>query len=209
MSSSSSEEDVSTIVKGKAFLKHLKEKEIEKEKVVVIEEKKKDESSATKTKKVKEKGKEKKAKDWTDEEITLLIEMLEERPCLWDVFDKEYSKRDVRDVAYTDIASALDVTIESLKAKVNGLRAQFGRELAKVNKTKSGQSTDELYVPSWIHYQNLLFLAPVVKSSKSRDTLKHKITEVENDAEEEIKFQTPAQKKKSIADRGGSRILAE
>ena len=42
--SSSSEEDVSTIVKGKAFLKHLKEKEIEKEKVVVIEEKKKEES---------------------------------------------------------------------------------------------------------------------------------------------------------------------
>ena len=62
----------------------------------------------------------------------------------------------------------------SIKAKINGLRGQLGGEVAKVNKTKSGQSTDELYASSWIHYDRLSFLLPVIKSSKSRDTLKRK-----------------------------------
>ena len=35
-------------------------------------------------------------KDWADKEIFLLIDILEEKPCLWDVFDKEYTKRDVK-----------------------------------------------------------------------------------------------------------------
>ena len=59
--------------------------------------------------------------------------MLEEKPCLWDVFDKEYTKRDVKEIAYTEIASSLDTNIESIKAKINGLRAQLRREVAKVN----------------------------------------------------------------------------
>lgn len=127
--------------------------------------------------------------------------MFEERPCLWDCFDKEYSKRDARDIAYTEIASALAVAVTSLKTKINGLRAQFGRELAKVNKTKSGQSTDELYVPSWVHYQRLLFLVPVVKSAKSRGKRKCKIEveNLENDEDEDTKV--PTHKKKSIAER--------
>ena len=47
--------------------------------------------------------------------------MLEEKPCLRDAFDKEYTKRDVKEIAYTDIASSLDTNIESIRAKINGL----------------------------------------------------------------------------------------
>ena len=61
-------------------------------------------------KKTKSKG----GKDWTDEEISLLIGMLEEKPCFWDVFDKEYTKRDVKEIAYTEIASSLDTNIEPI-----------------------------------------------------------------------------------------------
>ena len=148
------------------------------------------------SKKTKSKG----GKDWTDEEISLLIDMLEEKPCLWDVFDKEYTKRDVKEIAYTEIASSLDTNIESIKAKINGLRAQLGREVAKVNKTKSGQSTDELYGSRWIHYDRLSFLLPVIKSSKSRDTLKRK-NEEENEEVEETRFPAPGLKKKTITER--------
>ena len=126
--------------------------------------------------------------------------MLEEKPCLWDVFDKEYTKWDAREKAYTEIASSLDTNIESIKAKINGLRAQLGREVAKVNKTKSGQSTDELYASSWIHYDRLSFLLPVIKSSKSRDTLKRK-NEEENEEVEETRFSTPGLKKKTDVER--------
>ena len=100
--------------------------------------------------------------------------MLEEKPCLWDVFDKEYTKRDVKKIAYTEITSSLDKNIESIKAKINALRAQLGRKVAKISKTKSVQSTDELDIPSWIHYKRLSFLLPEIKSSENRDTLKRK-----------------------------------
>ena len=126
--------------------------------------------------------------------------MLEEKLCLWDVFDQEYTKRDVKEIAYTEIASSLDTNIESIKAKINGLRAQFEREIAKVNKTKSGQSTDELYASSWIHYDRLSFLLPVIKLSKSRDSLKRK-NEEQNEEVEEKRFSTPGLKKKTLAKR--------
>ena len=186
---SSGKQDTPDMI-GKAFESHLKEKDTVKK---AKEEKEKEGNTAKKT---KSKG----GKDWTDEEISLLIDMLEEKPCLWDVFDKEYTKRDVKEIAYTEIASSLDTNIESIKAKINGLRAQLGREVAKVNKTKSGQSTDELYASSWIHYDRLSFLLPVIKSSKSRDTLKRK-NEEENEEVEETRFSTPGLKKKTIAER--------
>ena len=103
------------------------------------------------------------------------MDILKEKPCLWDVFDKEYTKRDAKEIVYTEIASSLDTNIESIKAKINGLRTQLGREVAKVNKTKGGQNTDELYASSWIHFDRLSYLLPVIKSSKSRDTLKRKM----------------------------------
>ena len=185
---SSDEQDTPNMT-GKAFESHLKEKDTAKK---AKEEKEKEGNTAKKT---KSKG----GKDWTDEEISLLIDMLEEKPCLWDVFDKEYTKRDVKEIAYTEIASSLDTNIESIKAKINGLRAQLGREVAKVNKTKRGQSTDELYTSNWIHYDRLSFLLPLIKS-KSRDTLKRK-NEEENEEVEETRFSTPGLKKKTIAER--------
>ena len=100
----------------------------------------------------------------------------------------------------SEIASSLDTNIESIKAKINELRAQLGTKLAKVNKTKTGQSSDELYASSWINYDRLSILLPVIKSSKSRDTLKRK-NEEENEEVEETRFPTPGLKKKTIAER--------
>ena len=94
----------------------------------------------------------------------------------------------------------MDTNIGSTKAKINGLRAQLGREVAKVNITKSGENTDELYASSWIHYDRLTFLLPVIKSLKSRDTLKRK-NEKENEEVEETRFSLAGLKKKTITER--------
>ena len=119
---------------------------------------------------------------------------------MWDVFDKAYTKWDVKKIAYTEIASSLDTNVEFIKTKINGLRAQLGRDVAKVNKTKWGQNTDELYASSWIHYDRFSFLLPVIISSKSRDTLKRK-TEDENEEGEQTRFSAPRLKKKTFAER--------
>ena len=39
------------------------------------------------------------AKGWKENEVSMLIEILEERPSPWDVFNKDSSKRDVKDTA--------------------------------------------------------------------------------------------------------------
>ena len=125
--------------------------------------------------------------------------MLEAQPCLWDIYHPDYLKRDLKEIAYSEISSALDTTNASIKTKINGLRAQLGRELAKEKSTKSGQNTDELYKSSWIHYQKLSFLIPVIHAGKSRDTLKRN-----NQSDEAIEIDeesTTVPKKKSIAEK--------
>lgn len=111
-------------------------------------------------------------KRWTNEEVTRLIELFEERTILWNVFDKEYCKRDKleRDVAFNDISKELNTPILDIKAKLNTLRAQMGRELKKVkSKPKSGQPIDELYQSSWVYWKRLQFLAPVMmQTAKTR-----------------------------------------
>ena len=83
--------------------------------------------------------------------------MLEANPCLWDIYHTDYRKRDLKEIAYTEIATSLDANITSIKAKINSLLTQLGREMAKEKNTKSGQSTDELYASKWIHYDKLNF----------------------------------------------------
>ena len=40
---------------------------------------------------------------WEDEDIESLIYLYEARPCLWDITDPTYSKRDVREKALSEI----------------------------------------------------------------------------------------------------------
>ena len=60
------------------------------------------------------------------------------------------SKKGVRERALAEIGETLEIDSSVIKAKWNSLRAQYGRECAKENKNKSGQSTDELYESKWL-----------------------------------------------------------
>ena len=150
---------------------------------------------------VKKKGKKnpkaKSAKEWTDDETFLLTDMLEASACLWDIYHTDYSKRDLKEITYTKFATSLDTNITSVKAKINSLRTQLGREITKEKNTKSVQSTDKLYASKWIHYDKLNFLIPVFGASKSRDTSKRMNLQEGESAEEEV---TPG-KRKTVAEK--------
>ena len=109
---------------------------------------------------------------WEDEELGQLIDLYEERPCLWDIAEKNYAKRDIKEKAISEISVELNIDIPTIKAKWNSLRAQHGRELAKENKTKSGQSTDEIYESSWPYMEKMRFVEQIKKTAKSTSTLK-------------------------------------
>ena len=112
-----------------------------------------------------------KARKWNDEETDLLIDLLEQNGCLWDVFSKEYHLRDKRDQVYETMQEELGISIADIKYKITGLRSQLGREVAKTNQKKSGQGVGENYKSAWIYWDRLQFLMPVIKAGKSKDSL--------------------------------------
>ena len=118
-----------------------------------------------------------KKKKWNEEITSTLIDMLEERPCLWDIFNTEYAKRDKREKAYEEITDVIELDVKEIKSKIHNLRAQLGRELNKVKRTKSGQSTSERYVSNWVYWDRLQFLVPQMQPSKQRDNLDNTVTE--------------------------------
>ena len=126
--------------------KHEKPKMVQE----VADDKMAERKDAAKEKKDKA-SKGKGAKDWKEDKVSMLTELLKEKPSLWDVFNKDYSKLDVKDTAYKEITDDFGCNITSTKGKINGLRAQYEREMAKVNKTKSGQNTGKLYVSNRAH----------------------------------------------------------
>ena len=91
-------------------------------------------------------------KRWDNKETNYRIDLLEERPCLWDVNDKTYHMREKRERSYKEIEEKLQISVADVKSKVMSLRSQLGRDMAKVSKTKSGQSTNELYKHSWVFW---------------------------------------------------------
>ena len=92
----------------------------------------------------------------------MLIEMLEENPYLWDI----------KEIAYSNFSVVFNTEINSFNTKINGLRAQLRCKLEKESKTKSGQSTNELYSSIWVLYSYLSFLRLVMGAAKSKDALK-------------------------------------
>ena len=76
-------------------------------------------------------------KKWTDDKVQDLIELLEEKPCLWDIFSNEYTKREMKERAYAELAKHSDSSSAIVKAKI--LVASWSRNGKRIgNKKGSG-----------------------------------------------------------------------
>ena len=95
--------------------------------------------------------------------------MHEENPCLWDVLHKDYTKRNVKEITYSNVTDVFETEINSIKAIVNGQRAQLECKLVKESKTKSEEST---YTRIWVYYGHLVFLLPVMRAAENEGALK-------------------------------------
>lgn len=141
---------------------------------------------------------------WEDEEIDQLINLYEERPCLQDIADKSYQKRDIKERALSEISEELDIETAAIKSKQNSLRTQHGRELAKENKTKSGQNADDFYDSTWPFMGKMRSIEQIKKTAISTSTIKttNKNGEAEVNVNEDVNSQqhlgTPIAKGKQI-----------
>ncbi|KAG0426185.1 hypothetical protein HPB47_026675 [Ixodes persulcatus] len=90
-----------------------------------------------------------------------MISLVEKRRFLWDVRDRSYHKRDLKERAYAEIAAALgrQFTAAAVKSRFANLRSQYHREQRRVTDSlKSASSPEDVYVPRWTHYTKLQFL---------------------------------------------------
>ncbi|EDO33387.1 predicted protein [Nematostella vectensis] len=102
---------------------------------------------------------------WLSHEVEQLIDLFEERPCLWDVSNKEYYQKGNRQRAEEEIAEQMGITLNDVKSKIKSLRSQLGREIYKIR-------TSENYVPIWIFWHKLQFLADVMREGRKRDSMR-------------------------------------
>ena len=49
--------------------------------------------------------------------------MHEKNPCLWGVLHKDYTKRNLKEITYSNVTDVFETDINSVKTIVNGLRA--------------------------------------------------------------------------------------
>ena len=122
-------------------------------------------------------------KDQDEDHVFRFIKMYEENSCLWDVLHKDYTKRNVKEITYSNLTNVFETKINSIKTIINGHRSQLGCKLAKERKTKNEQSTDVTYTRIFVHYGHLDFLLPVMRAAENKDVLK---LNAENMGQEEI-----------------------
>ena len=144
------------------------------------------------------------ARKWSDYETQTLIDLLEERICLWDVFNKAYHLRDKREEAYEEIEGELKISVADIKLKITGLRSQLGREISKTNAKKSGQGLNDNYMSNWVYWDRLQFLVPVMQAGKSKDNLPDECIQMNADddvSERSSSKGTPKTSKKCLESR--------
>ena len=80
-----------------------------------------------------------------------LIDLLEERTCLWDIFTQVCHNREKKQIAHNERGDELDKSVEEIKTELMNLRTLLRRESGTVKERNSGQITSDLYNPTLTH----------------------------------------------------------
>lgn len=121
------------------------------------------------------------------------IDIYRDSVCLWNSGRALYANRNARTAALKNLQSVMlkfdnTINLASVRKKVDSLRTMFFREHKKVLASESGSGTggDEVYVPQWAHYNELIFLATVQRAARAgTDSLDTPSLNHVNDIEEE------------------------
>ncbi|RZF32638.1 hypothetical protein LSTR_LSTR016977, partial [Laodelphax striatellus] len=95
--------------------------------------------------------------------IQEFIALYKKHTCLWKYSSKEYTDRNLKEIAVTELTEKLrevekNATREMALKKLNSLRTSFRREYKKVEESKRSGTTDDIYEPRLWYYDLLLFI---------------------------------------------------
>ncbi|XP_029301330.1 uncharacterized protein LOC115017201 [Cottoperca gobio] len=101
---------------------------------------------------------------WTEEKERALIAFFSKHSCLWNHKSESYKNRQLRWKTLEHLRILLSahhppvpLTVEDIKNKFKNLRTTFQRQYKMVKASKVCRS-DDVFVPQWKHYQQLMFL---------------------------------------------------
>ncbi|XP_017470046.1 PREDICTED: uncharacterized protein LOC108361793 [Rhagoletis zephyria] len=147
--------------------------------------------------------KESKKLEWPREAVLHLIELWESFECLYNPKNNFYHNKHARYQALSELAESLNdfmpgIGPAEVKAKINYLRGQFTREVAKCSNKKSGAGADEVYVPTAFWYKKLGFLSDFVKVRKGESNFSSFLDDSQTSVELERDLSPPARSKKRV-----------
>ncbi|XP_072228396.1 uncharacterized protein [Leuresthes tenuis] len=101
---------------------------------------------------------------WTEEKERALIAFFSKHSCLWNHKSESYKNRQLRwktlerlRILLSSHPPPVPFTVEDIKNKFKNLRTTFQRQYKMVTASKVASSED-VFVPQWKHYQQLMFL---------------------------------------------------
>ena len=84
---------------------------------------------------------------WRDDHTQLVLDLLRNQECLWNVKSENYRNRNIRDKALEEMVKQSNIpylTQEDVKIKIKPIRSRYSSELAKALKfEKSGAGRDK------------------------------------------------------------------
>jgi len=85
---------------------------------------------------------------WSNDHTQLVLDLLSNQECLWNVKSENYRNRNIRDKALEEMVEQLnipDLTQEDVQLKIKSIHSRYSSELAKVLKSeKSGAGRDNI-----------------------------------------------------------------
>lgn len=104
-------------------------------------------------------------RNWSDEEIHLLLKEVESRRKLWDAGSELYKMP--KDSEWDSVADAINTSPNDCKGKWANLRITFNNNMEKYRKKKSGQGAEPVAI-TWKYFKAMMFL----ENNKVRQTTK-------------------------------------
>ncbi|KAF5277243.1 hypothetical protein FQR65_LT00351 [Abscondita terminalis] len=120
---------------------------------------------------------------WPKEFLTKFIEKYKSYPCLWKIKSKEYTNKNLKNVAYESLVEMCrniypEANRDFVVKKIQSLRGSFRKELKRVTYSKTtGTSADGVYTPSLWYFDLLLF-------TKDQEIPTESVCNIENENEE-------------------------
>lgn len=115
---------------------------------------------------------------WNDQNTLLFLENFKNYQCLWNHKIDEYKDRTMRANSIKSLISDLnlEITEEDIKHKIKTIRTRYTTELTKIKQsTKSGCSSDDVYVPTLYWFKHAEFLSSVCVPRQSTSSLVSRI----------------------------------